>query len=222
MNKKPSVKTFIIIGILLLAGVLGVFGINTARTYLSGASADTMAKNVLSKPSEDGKSAVITWSSDKATQGVVEYGTSPASLLLRAPEATATTDHSVNLSPLKANTAYHFRIRVGDEIYDNNGIPFSFNTKGSDMSAQLAVSPTASAAAVATTTPVPVIESACDSKIDNNKDGVVNSLDHIYCLKLSPTAVGPSPTPGKCTQVTDLNGDGVVNSLDRMKCLQAK
>lgn len=218
MNKKPSVKTFIIIGILILFGVLGVFGMDTARTFLSGASADTMAKNVLSKPSEDGKSAVITWSSDKETQGVVEYGTSPASLLLRAPEAAATTNHSVNLSPLKANTKYHFRIKVGEEIYDDNGIPFTFSTKGSAVATQVLPSPTGSAAV----TPAPTVGSICDSNVDNNKDGVVNSLDRIYCLKLSPTLVATSPTPGKCEKVTDLNGDGVVNSLDRMKCLQAK
>ena len=53
MNKnKFSIKTVIIIVILILVGVLGVLGINTAKTYLSGASGDTVAKNVLAKPSE--------------------------------------------------------------------------------------------------------------------------------------------------------------------------
>jgi len=53
-------------------GVLGVLGVNTARTYLSGASADLAPKNVLGKGNVDGKSATITWTTDKETMGVVD------------------------------------------------------------------------------------------------------------------------------------------------------
>ena len=117
MKGKFSIKTVIIIVILLLVGVLGVLGVNTARTYLSGASADLAPKNVLGKGNEDGKSATITWTTDKEAMGVVEYGTTPASLLLRAPESSQSTSHSIVLSPLKGGTNYYFRIRVGEEVF---------------------------------------------------------------------------------------------------------
>lgn len=218
MKNKLSIKTILIVVILLLVGVLGVLGVSTVKTYLSGASADTAPKNVLAKASEDGKSATVTWSSDKETVGVVEYGTTPASLLLRAPESDQTTNHSVSLSPLKSGTNYYFRIRVGDEVYDNDGIPYSFKSKS------VVVTPTL----VPTVALVPTSasnSSTCDKNTDYNGDGSINSLDYMSCLRSQPTA-GVSVTPVatgsavKCPSGVDYNKDGVINSLDRIKCLQ--
>ncbi len=223
MTKKPTVKTIIIIVIMLLVGVLGVVGMTTAKTFFSGASAATEPKNVLAKAGEDGKSAVITWVSDKANMGVVEYGTTPASLLLRAPESEAVTNHSVTLSSLKANTNYYFRIKIGEEQFDNNGIPYSFKTKGA--------TPSGTVLPVITTAPTPTSSvgirptgaaGVCDRSTDYNKDGVVNSLDYMFCQKgQGGTATTPIPTV-KCVSPGDLNNDGVVNSLDRAKCLQSQ
>lgn len=219
MNKsKFSIKTIIIIVILILVGVLGVLGINTAKTYLSGASADTAAKNVLAKPSDDGKSVAISWLSDKASMGVVEYGTTPASLLLRAPESEQTISHNLTLSPLKPNTNYYFRIRVGEDVFDNNGIPYSFKTKAGEVIPTITVAPTV----VLMPTRAVGGESTCSRTTDYNKDGVVNSLDYMSCLKNKPsgTVVTPIPTNSKCPSGVDYNKDGAINSLDKIKCLQ--
>jgi len=208
MKNKISIKTLILGLILILVIVLGVLGVNTAKTYLSGASADTEPKSVLAKAGEDGKNAVVTWTSDKESVGVVEYGTTPASLLLRAPESDQTTAHSVTLSPLKANTNYYFRIRVGEEVFDNNGIPYSFKTKAAVVTPTLI--PTA----------VPTVGSSNDcGKTDLNKDGVINSLDFALCQKnkLSGT---PAATTGTCSGTVDYDKNGTINSLDRLKCLQ--
>jgi len=219
MKSKVSIKTVIITVILLLVGVLGVLGANTVKTYLSGASADFEPKNVLGKANEDGNSATVTWLTDKPAMGVVEYGTTPASLLLRAPETSQSTSHSVVLSPLKAGTNYYFRIRVGDEVFDNNGIPYSFKTKTA------AVEPTSiPTIAVLPTATVPTTggQIVCDRTTDYNKDGVVNSLDYVSCLKDNPgtAKVTVVPTISKCSRTVDYNKDGVVNSLDWIKCLQ--
>ncbi len=226
MKGKFSLKTVIIIVILLLVGVLGVLGVNTARTYLSGASADLAPKNVLGKGNVDGKSATITWTTDKETMGVVEYGTTPASLLLRAPESSQSTSHSVVLSPLKAGTNYYFRIRVGEEVFDNNGIPYSFKTM------TVAIEPTQipTIAVVPTVAVLPTVKVAsgsgvmsCNKTTDYDKDGVVNSLDYVNCLKNNPKTTQTMVTPTKasnCSKTTDYNKDGVVNSLDYIKCLQ--
>jgi len=231
MNKnKVSVKTIIIIIILILVGVLGVLGINTAKTYLSGASSDMAPKNVLAKPSDDGKMVTITWVSDKPSMGVLEYGTTPASLLLRAPESEQRVSHTASLFSLKANTNYYFRIRVGEDVFDNNGIPYSFKTK-------IGVVPTVVPTVSLLPTVIPTIPNGevttCNRTTDYNKDGIINSLDYMSCLKNKPTGTAtiPSPAtistvPGSTTTVcpsgVDYNKDGVINSLDRLKCLQEK
>lgn len=205
MNKTGTIKSVLIVVILLLVGVLGVLGVNTAKTYMGGASADTQPKNVLAKPNEDGKTATITWSSDKSTIGVVEYGTSPAALLLRAPESESTITHSVVLSPLKANVSYYFRIRVGEEVYDNNGIPYSFKTKLAEVTAVPTI------AVVPTIAPKPTV--ACVKGAD--------TMAYINCVR-GKGSVTPTVTGEKCPAGVDYNKDGVINSLDKIKCLQNK
>lgn len=215
--KGINLKTIIVLIILVLVGVLGVLGMNTAKTYMSGASADTQPKNVTAVPGADGKSAVINWSSDKAAIGVVEYGTTPASLLLRGLESEAGTDHKITLSPLKSNTNYYFRIKVGEEVFDNSGIPYSFKTKAGEE--PVVVAPTAGITLVPVATTVPV--GACSRTTDYNKDGTVNSLDYLECLKGKNGTSTPVPS-GSCQTGVDYDGNGVVNSLDRIKCLQGK
>jgi hypothetical protein len=226
MKSKFSIKTVIIIVILLLVGVLGVFGVNTAKTYLSGASADLTPKNVLGKGNGDGKSATITWMTDKEAMGVVEYGTTPASLLLRAPESSQSTSHSMVLTPLKAGTNYYFRIRVGEEVFDNNGIPYSFKT----MTTVIEPTQIPTIAVLPTVSVLPSVKVAsesgtaeCNKTTDYNKDGVVNSLDYVSCLRSKPTTAKTTVTPtvtSKCSKTIDYNKNGIVNSLDYIKCLQ--
>jgi len=212
-----------VIVILLLVGVLGVLGINTARTYLSGASGATEPKAVKAQPGEDGRSAIISWTSDKPSMGIVEYGTTPASLLLRAIESTEVSSHQVSLAPLKPNVNYYYRIRVGDDIFDNNGIPYSFKTgEGSGEMVQEApqIQPTS-----------PPVGVTCQSGVDYNNDGKVNSLDMIECRKQNPQSTSaptsfpeattaPTNPDGACKSGVDYNNDGKINSLDMVKCLQ--
>ncbi len=207
MNKTGTVKSILIVVILLLVGVLGVLGVNTAKTYIGGASADTEPKNVLATPGTDGKSATVSWVSDKSTIGIVEYGTSPAALLLRAPESESGTSHSVVLSPLKPGINYYFRIRVGEEVFDNNGIPYSFKTKIADM----VVVPTT---VVLPTIVVPTVA------VSECKKGT-NTMDYINCLRKQPLQPTVAATTA-CSTTVDYNKDGVINSLDRIKCLQNK
>ena len=75
-------------------------------------------------------SAHVVWTTDRESQGVVEYGTSPTSLSFFAPEGEKTAKHSVPLTLLSENTSYYFRIKVGDSAYDNAGVPWTFSTKG--------------------------------------------------------------------------------------------
>jgi len=211
-------KTIIVMVIVILVGVLSVYGVNTVRTYMSGASGGMDPKSVLAKSNDDGKGAVVTWTSDKPSIGVVEYGTTPASLLLRAVETDSVTDHKISLSPLKPNVNYYFRIRVGEDTYDNSGIPYSFKTKGS---VEAVATPTVVFVPTVALVPTTTSSGGCNRTTDYNHDNVINTMDYLSCLKtgVSPAA---SPSGGACVAGTDYDGNGVVNSLDRVKCLQNK
>lgn len=77
-------------------------------------------------------SAVVSWTTDKESIGVVEYGTSPNQMVFFAPEATAKSQHTVELTLLQSKIPYYFVIRIGDEVYDKEGVPYTFSTKGDD------------------------------------------------------------------------------------------
>lgn len=243
MKGKISVKTIIVLVVLVVVGVLSVFGVKTAKTYLSGAASGAEPKNVVGTPSADGKSATVSWSSDKASMGVVEYGTTPASLLLRAVETEAVVDHKVTLTPLKSGVSYYFRIRVGEDVFDNNGIPFSFKT-ASDGSATsvgvtqpLVTAPSSNGGPQVVDTTLPAV--GCNRTTDYNKDGVINSIDMIYCQKndlarsgngtqtatassngVGSTTAATSNGTSQCQAGVDYNKDGTINSFDIIKCRQ--
>lgn len=210
MKGKISLKTVIVFVILILVIVLGVLGVNTVRTYLGGATGEMGPKegSVMAVSSEDGKSATISWTSDKESMGLVEYGTTPASLLLTTVETSATTNHQVTLTQLRGGYTYYYRIKVGEDIFENNGIPYSFKMKTVE----------AEATPIPTLIPtlVPTIATSCDKTTDYNKDGVVNTLDYMECTKTATS----SGTKTSCSTPTDYDGNGVINSLDRIKCLQ--
>ena len=213
---KVSIKTIIVIVILLSVGVLGVLMMGNVRTLLSGASAGADPNGVLATPVSDGKAATISWTTDKAVQAVVLYGASPAALLLSAPESDAATDHSVLLSSLRAGQNYYFRIEVGEEVFDNSGIPWSFKTAAGEVveaTPTMVVAPTVAA----------VSGSSCNRNTDYNLDGKINTVDYIGCVKngSSGGASQTSSSGSSCDNV-DFDSNGVINSVDKIKCLQSK
>jgi len=223
-NGKSKVKTIIVVVILVLVGVLGVLGAGTVKTYLSGATAGVEPVGV--SVTVQARQATITWTSEKASMGVVEYGTSPASLLLRAPETESLQTHSLVLTPLKPGLSYYFRIRVGDNVFDNNGIPYSFKTKaeGTEVGGRPVDEEPLPQVSLAPTiiTNEPSINNDCVFGVDYNGDGTKNAFDVAYCQKNGPEKVvneTPSQT-GECSRTEDYDGNGVVNSFDMVKCLQ--
>ncbi|MBU3935514.1 hypothetical protein KJ909_02465 [Patescibacteria group bacterium] len=216
MKGKVKIKTIIMVLIMFLVVVLGVLGVRTAKTYLGSAAGGAEPKGVKATANSDGRGAEISWTSDKESAGVVEYGTTPASLLLRAVEATAVSSHRVALSPLKPNVNYYFRIRVGDEVYDNEGIPYSFKTTVTEE-----VVPTV-APAVTLIPTLSATNTSCNRETDYNGDGVVNSLDFLDCSRDGGgQSVVPTTVQDECSGV-DFDKNGVINSIDRIKCLQGQ
>jgi hypothetical protein len=79
--------------------------------------------------------AVVTWSTSKPADSLIQYGESPNNLPINfvAFDALLTTDHQLFLTGLKANTTYYLRItsrdRAGNATVDDNaGELYSFTT----------------------------------------------------------------------------------------------
>jgi hypothetical protein len=60
------------------------------------------------------ENATVTWTTDEAAVGRVEYGTSSSYGSASAPESAPTTDHALTLASLTEGTTYHFRVTATD------------------------------------------------------------------------------------------------------------
>ncbi len=238
MKEKGKAKSLIVIVILILVGVLAVFGLDTAKDMFSSAAGG--AEPIGVKVEESANSAAITWSTEKEVMAVLQYGTTPASLLLRALETNSSVLHKVSISPLKSGTTYYFNIRVGDDIFDNGGIPYSFKTGAGEAKIGESVggsvaSPIPSPTEMVQATPVPVStgtetsteaeDEKCsflnshygdtDSEYDYNGDGKVNVMDFVQCRNCQEIL----DNIGSTELEHDRNGDGKVNMPDYLQCL---
>jgi len=194
-NEKTNKRVFVIVlvsllGVAIIVGV--VLSMGKIRTFLGGATGGLRPEGVR-VTNITANSANVIWQTSKPVAGQIEYGTTPGSFLLRNTETAQTSDHSLVLSPLLPETIYYFRIRIGEEVYDENGAPYSFTTKGAVASIpKVTVSPvptlpvsTSSAASSAqyTLDDFQAKFGSSDSEFDINKDGVVNSADWILYQK---------------------------------------
>jgi hypothetical protein len=216
MKGKLNIKTIVIMAVVLVVIVLGVIGVSSVRTFMSGATSGVEPKGVTAVSSADGKSATVTWTSDKASIAKVEYGTTAASLVLMTAETDSTTDHSLSLTSLRPNTTYYYRISVAEEVFDSAGIPYTFKTSGEEITPTPTLIPTI---AEVIPTNASVTPTTCTGGVDYNNDGVINSFDVISCRK-SGSGVVQGASTSVCNIPNDLNNDGVFNSYDVIKCLQ--
>ena len=74
--------------------------------------------------------AVVTWTTDKPADSVVNFGKQPHYGVMRVP-GTDKLEHAVTLDDLDASTIYHFRVASTDEL-GNQGVSgdFVFTTGG--------------------------------------------------------------------------------------------
>jgi len=115
-----SVIIGIVIFILIVIIGFRVFGSRAADVQPGTVKIDEITQN----------SAKITWSTDQPTIGAVKYGTSEGSLNFYAPETLKdpASSHSVELTLLSPGSMYYFQIQIGDKLYDNAGVSWTFST----------------------------------------------------------------------------------------------
>jgi beta-lactamase superfamily II metal-dependent hydrolase len=94
----------------------------------------------VSSSSITASSALITWSTDEASNSVVEYGLTIA-YGSTASNATNVTSHSIALNTLSANTLYHYRVKSTDAAGNTaTDVDHSFQTGASANYAPTATS----------------------------------------------------------------------------------
>ena len=213
--KKRKIFAYVI-GV-ILSFVLLFFGFKLIQGVFTRASDIAPRDVVITEITEN--SAKIEWSTAIETQGVVEYGTTPTSLNFFAPETQKAKKHTVELTLLSPGTTYYFQIRIGEKVFDNAGVPWSFTTKAKGEGKKIikpspSVSPTKKLTPTptpyqtidfdekdSTSTPTPTIaaeqincqtETDCE-KIKQNLGKICTTQDYVKCLlRLTGT---PTPTP---------------------------
>jgi hypothetical protein len=187
MNNPKLIKiASIIIGIIIF-----IFLVYLSFKIFGTRAADFEPRDVVVSNIEK-NSVRLSWATGVDTQGVVEYGTTPTALNFFAPEAAKVKTHSQDLTLLSPNTSYYFDIRIGDQKYDNGGVPWTFTTKSVETSLPVAT-PTL---AVSQPTPVQRLEisdgTVCNetdcTKIKEKLGKGCSTQDYFLCIKkLTPT-----------------------------------
>lgn len=181
MNKKIILA---MVGILVLVLGIGasVLGLRYFRRPRAGASPENEPQQVrLAEVAP--QSATIAWVTANPAYGFISYGET-MSLGRTSQEAEKTTGHSVTLTNLTPQTSYYYKIGVGEELFDDAGIPYSFTTPSEQPPTEEAPS--------APGGPSPFGPSATEE----------------------PALEGFETALGTANPLYDLNGDGEVNALD--------
>lgn len=210
MKKKKTI--IIVVGVFLaIALIVGlVLGLDQVKN-LFGQAASKQQPQGVRVTNIKANSATIVWQTASPAIGQIEYGTTPGSFLLRTAETNQTTNHSLTLSPLLPETIYYFRVRIGDQVYDNNGAPYSFTTQAAaetTLPTTPAEQPPTPASQV-TSSPTPTQATPKTSPTPNPAiptDGAPKSSS--YTMADFVEKFGTSDPE------FDINKDGVVNSQD--------
>lgn len=186
-SRKGVGKSVIIAGILVLMLVALVLGFDKARSFLSKAEGGCTPENI-SEANLTQNSVEIVFQTGKACQVEVAYGTKPGELLLQVPEAMASLNHRIRLSPLLPSTPYSYQVLVdGKKV----GQEHSFTTKVAQAptipptptSGAVVVSPTPGGARTYTYDDFERYFGTANTTFDIDKNGVVNTRDWILYQK---------------------------------------
>jgi hypothetical protein len=85
-----------------------------STTTPGGDLGTTFVAGVMAAPSADGTAAMVTWTTNVATDGQVQYGADTSYGTWSAYDGTSATSHSIALSALVPGAAYHYRVRSQD------------------------------------------------------------------------------------------------------------
>lgn len=128
MNRK-KLPTILGVVILLIGVVAGVFLINSKTVYKIGANIATTPKNVRISNITDTE-ATITWNTDIETKGFVKWGETQKGLNQVNLDTSDKNSfvHSTTITGIIPSSTMYFKINSDGQDYDNEGIPWQFET----------------------------------------------------------------------------------------------
>ncbi len=175
--------------ILALGAVATVIGLRRFSGTGSKAQQENRPRNIRLEEVTP-TSATISWTTKEPSQGFVSYGET-MSLGKTVQTGEKATVHNATLPNLSAGTTYYYKVGVGEEIFDNEGVPYSFTTPKK---------------------PAP------EDDAESQKDEPTESSFAEESAPVEPTKTEEDfrKAIGTDSPEYDLNGDGVVNSLDIM------
>ena len=88
-------------------------------------SSSIIPRNILADNVNTG-TVKISFVTNKKVKASIFYGTNVASLLLMAQDSAETTNHNILLTNLKPNKTYFYKIVIGNDVFDNNSVMYSF------------------------------------------------------------------------------------------------
>lgn len=129
MINKSKIPTFIALFLLIIGIVAGILLVKNNQIFRLGASSDLAPQDVRFSNISD-ISFTVSWTTNKATAGVIKWGKSAASLDQPVNDELPNPGfiHSATVKPLLPETAYYFEIYTGSQENNNNGVPWQVTT----------------------------------------------------------------------------------------------
>lgn len=207
-NMQKQVRYVFLIILVIVVFVATIYLGRVASTYFAQAGS-CKAKNVKSV-NVTSNGAIISWESDDATQGRVEYGVTPTSLNFTAPETASAVVHNLPLTLLTPNTPYYYLIAIGDTRCDSSGQkceegscnPFSFTT-------------------VSITPPDQVVQSITPPPLTPPGQAVRPTTSLSPFCQMVQRNIGKNSkvaTEWATLKTYDVDDNGIINGLDIIKC----
>lgn len=213
LKKKLTKRQMIIIGAVvavpLLVGIVYGIYILLQQTAITSRASEEAPANVIVAPSEN-NTVQVKWNTGVETSAILEYGSSPDSSTLTkvAISETPSTDHTVNINELEPGT-YYFQIRIGDTVFDNNGLFWSFTIPEPPDNTEATPSATIEPEVTLTVVPTPTVVEASPS------------------ATIEPTSAEPTPdispnnsicSSTNCSQIQSNLGT-ICTTQDYLKCV---
>lgn len=203
-QKRGSLKVIILLLAILLS--LGVVLLVGNRVFNLMAKAGGSAPTNVQLTEITANSALITFTTQEASQALVEYGTNPSNLTLFASDSTSTMDHKIHLTLLTASTTYYAKVKIGSDSYDNSGLPWTFTTAGGNNS--LVSTPSVSPAISRS----PLLNRAISPTVSQ-----ISTAPRADCGGIG-SRIGATRGSARYEEQYDINKDGIINAADVVLC----